>query len=225
MKNKILLFSFLTLLLISCKEIRSLREMQRSTPEVYNIDYNDKELLFIPMHHLGKPEFYDSVKKLVIDKKNNGYTVFYELVKTDFEADSLKRIEIRMKARKLKGFSGTYRDNSDSFEGYIQQPDYSELGIDSSDIWSDVNYLELINKWEELNGEIKLDSIDLNTPFDKPFDKGVDYSNKDYNKVFIRYRNEHLLNKINESNSNKIVILYGFGHLKDFQKLLKENKK
>lgn len=173
---------------------------------------------------MGKPEFYEKVKDIVQSKKEVGYHVYYELVKTEFnESDSIRNI-IRMKARKLKGFSGTYKENSSDnfFSKYIQQPDYDSLGIDSSDHWADVNYLELINYWEKTNGSIILDSIDLNTPFDQPFKSRVPYTQKEYNQVFIKYRNFHLINEIFKNNDDKILILYGKGHYKDLKKQLKK---
>ncbi|MCX7638745.1 MAG: hypothetical protein N2044_12950, partial [Cyclobacteriaceae bacterium] len=172
-------------------------------------------------------EFYENVKNTVIDKKNSGYVVYYELVSTNLTTDPLLKDTIRRKARKLKGFSGSYKENASSsvFDKYIQQPSYFELGIDSTDKRADVNYLQLIEQWELLNGKIMLDSIDLNTPFDEKFNKGTFYTRKEYNRVFIEYRNEYLLETINAGSDKKILILYGFGHLRNFKKQAKKINK
>lgn len=218
--RKILFIAFVISFLSSCKIFRSAVELNRTQPSLYHFFINGKEVDFLPMHHMGKQEFYENVKNIVIDKKNSGYVVYYELISTDFTTDSLLKDNIRRKARKLKGFSGSYKDNASGsvFDKYIQQPSYFELGIDSTDKRADVNYLQLIKQWELLNGVIVLDSIDLNTPFDEKFNKGTFYTRKEYNRIFIEYRNEHLLETINTSSDRKILILYGFGHLRNFKK-------
>ncbi len=222
--RKLLLIALLISFFSACKIFRSAVELNRTQPSLYSFSIYEKEVDYLPMHHLGKKEFYENVKNIVIDKKNSGYVVYYELVSTDFTTDSLLKDNIRRKARKLKGFSGSYKDNASSslFDKYIQQPSYFEIGIDSTDIRADVNYLQLIKQWELLNGEIMLDSIDLNTPFDEKFNKGTFYTRKEYNRIFIEYRNDYLLEVVKASPDKKILILYGFGHLRDFKKKTKK---
>lgn len=225
--RKLLFIAFVISFFSSCKIFRSAVELNRTQPSLYHLSINGKEIEFLPMHHLGKKEFYENVKNTVIDKKNSGYVVYYELVSTDFTTDSLLKDTIRRKARKLKGFSGSYKDNASGsvFDKYIQQPSYFELGIDSTDKRADVNYLQLIEKWEQLNGKIILDSIDLNTPFNEKFNKGTFYTRKEYNRVFIEYRNEYLIENINAGSDKKFLILYGFGHLRNFKKQVKKVNK
>ena len=103
------------------------------------------------MHHLGKQKFYDDIKNTVTTYKSNGYRVYYELISTDFTTDSLLKDNIRRKVRKLKGFSGTYKENAQGpfFKKYVQQPEYKEMGTTDNDLRSDINYLQLINQWEK----------------------------------------------------------------------------
>lgn len=211
----------------SCKLIESLTELNKTTPKIHELKEWDKDILFLPMHHMGKPEFYDKVKEIVKNKKKDDFRVYYELVSTDFTDDDSLRNEIRRKARKIKGFSGTYKDNASGsyFSKYIQQPSYADLGIDSMDVWADVDYLQLITYWEEVNGKIILDSTDMNTPFNVKLDRGVSYTKDEYNKVFIDFRNKHLISLIKNNSDKKILILYGKGHYKNFRKQLKSASK
>ena len=222
MIKKILIIFIVVSTFSSCRIFNSLVELNRRKANVYSFKLEDKDIKFIPMHHLGKKEFYDNVKNKIERYKKEGYVVYYELISTDFTKDSLLKDRIHRKVRKIKGFSGSYEENAPDFaKKYISQPDYINLGIDSLDIRADVNYQELINQWEKQNGEIILDSIDLNTPFNKKFSKRIEYTKKQYNAVIIHYRNKHLIDLIKESSDNKILILYGKGHLKDFKKQLK----
>ncbi len=186
---------------------------------MYEYAIGDKGIKFIPMHHLGKKGFYDEVKEIIIENKNQGYIVYYELVSTHFAGDSSFRDTIRRKVRKLKGFNGTYKEAVEGtfLDKYIQQPAYKDLGVDDDDVWADVDYLQLIDQWEKVNGEIILDSIDLNTPFGEVYDNKLNYSQKQYKNIFVGYRNDHLIKRIKTGPDNKILVVYGVGHRKDFQ--------
>jgi hypothetical protein len=221
--KKILLLSAIILTISSCKISRSLIELNKTKAKTYSYRIDDKEIKFLPMHHLGKKKFYNNVKNIITENKKNGFTVYYELVSTNFTKDSLLRDTIRRKVRKLKGFSGTYKENEQGFKKYIQQPSYPELGTDDKDLRADVNYLQLINQWEKINGEIVLDSLDLSTPFTEKFNKNVFYSKSQYNKIFIEFRNEYLINSIKSNSDKKILIVYGAGHRKDFKKRIKSS--
>ena len=218
--KKTVLISIVLSIFSSCKIIHSLTELNKTNAKIYSYKTGNKEIRFIPMHHLGKKEFYDNVKKLVTDHKNKGYVVYYELISTDFTKDSLLKDSIRRKVRKLKGFSGSYKDNANGsyFKKYIQQPTYTSLGTDSTDLRADVNYLQLINQWEKANGTIMLDSADLKTSFNEKFNKSTFYTKKQYKKIFIQYRNDYLIHLIKTSHDKKILIIYGAGHRKDLKK-------
>jgi len=225
--KKILVFTIIILAFQSCKIVSGLIELNRKNAEVHSYNLADKDIKFISMHHMGKKEFYDDVTNIIKEYKSKGYVVYYELISTDFTKDTELKNTIRRKVRKLKGFSGTYKENApDGFaEKYISQPKYTDLGTDSTDIRADVNYLELINEWEKQNGIIELDSLDLNTPFTEKFNKRINYTKKQYNAIFIEYRNKHLINLIKNSSSNKILVIYGKGHRKNFKKQLKQLNK
>ena len=219
----ILAITVLISTLSSCKIAHSLIELNKKNAKVYSYKMGDKEIEFVPMHHLGKKAFYDDIKNIVTTYKNNGYKVYYELISTDFTTDSLLKDTIRRKVRKLKGFNGTYKENAQGsfFKKYVQQPTYAEMRTTDSDIRADVNYLQLINQWEKINSPIVLDSIDLHTSFTEKFSKSTFYTKEQYNAIFIHYRNEYLINLIKSSPDKKILILYGAGHRKDFKKRLK----
>ena len=175
------------------------------------------------MHHLGKQQFYDDVTTKLKAFKAQGYVIFFESISSNFTNDSLLKDTIRRKARKIKGFGGTYKDeaNGSIMKKYVQQPSNINLGMDEKDLRADVDYLQLITKWEEVNGKIILDSMDLNTPFDKKYKKDVFYTKSQYNKIIIDYRNNNLVDLIQKSPEKKIVIVYGEGHRKNLRKKLK----
>ena len=76
------IFSFLLFLIIlhcsSCKTIHVLHLMQSEDVAVAELSNHNKTVEFIPMHHVGKREFYDGVKEIVSHYKANGFVVYYE---------------------------------------------------------------------------------------------------------------------------------------------------
>lgn len=199
-------------------------ELKKTNASVYSYNLGNKEIKYIPMHHLGKKEFYDDAKTKINQLKSDGYVVYYEEISSNLKIDSLQKDTIRRKVRKIKGFSGSYKDvaKGSFFKNYIKQPPYSELGITENDKRADIDYLQFINEWEKTNGVIMLDSIDLNTKFDAKYEKGTFYTKKQYEKIVIDFRNQYLLNLIKENKDNKILIIYGEGHRKKFEKAIKE---
>lgn len=198
-------------------------EMKRESAKVYSYTLGSKSIKFIPMHHLGKQEFYDDVKEKVTAYKNEGYTVYYELISTDVKLDSLNKDLLRRKVRKIKGFSGGFDDavKGTFMEKYVRQPAYTAMGTTSGDKRADVDYVQFINEWERLNGRIILDSVDLNTKFGDSYEKVSFYNRTQYNSIVIDYRNQYLVDMIKSSSEDKILVLYGEGHRKDFSKKLK----
>ncbi len=226
MKKQFLIIILILFSFNSCKIVTSLRELKKENVDVFSYSINNKEVKFVPMHHIGKKEFYDDLKSKISQFKSKGYRVYYELISTDLKIDTLQKDIIRRKVRKIKGFSGTYEAavSGTNFEKYVKQPTYKELGITETDLRADVDYIQFINEWEKINGEIVLDSIDIETDFGEKYEKGNFYSNNQYKKIVIDYRNQYLLDMINSNNDDKILVIYGAGHRKDFEKKSKTNR-
>lgn len=176
------------------------------------------------MHHLGKKVFYDDVTRKIAYYKKDGYKVYFELVKFKPLPDSTANDLLKRKARKLKGFSGTYKDmanESGTFKKYIQQPSYASMGVDSTDVWADMDYASVIAVYEHKYGPIMLDSVDMHTPLKARYESNK-ITRKQWNKVAVGARNEHLAGVIKHSQDKKILIIYGKGHMKGVKRILKE---
>lgn len=222
MRFSVLLFAIILMTFNSCKIVHSLHEMKRTTAKIYSYKIDDKDIQYIPMHHLGKKEFYDDVRKNITDYKSKGYTVYYEEISTKLKTDSVTKDIIQRKVRKIKGFSGSFEDatKGTSLAKYVQQPNMKLMGISESDVRADIDYLQFINEWEKQHGKIILDSMDMNTRFDMPYSKGTFYTNSQYKRIVVEYRNQYLLDLIRSGKDNKILMIYGEGHRKNFSKII-----
>ncbi|MCF6169741.1 MAG: hypothetical protein L3J66_02020 [Bacteroidales bacterium] len=74
--------------------------------------------------------------------------------------------------------------------------------------------------YEEL-GEVKLDSCDFATSLDSTYTCSKKLKGK-LNPIIVDYRNQQLVNRIIQSKSDKIAVVYGEIHIKGLKELLKE---
>lgn len=195
-----------------------------------NLGNNEKEIVFIPMHHLGTVKFYNDVKKKVDSLKNLDFYFFTELVK----ADKTDTITIR-KSIKLKGVPFS-RDNMgykhffDSiFKGkvklkkeLINQPKYHEFGLDDANSRIvDVSGKAMIDYYEKKYGELKLQPCDFEKSFyEKPDCKDKPISNKIKHDVFVNFRNKHVIDALLNEKRKKIAVIYGADHFKGIKEAL-----
>ena len=179
---------------------------------------NDKEIIYIPMIHLGQPEFYGQIKQFVTQKRNEGYKIYYEKL-TYGTSDSLVQDTLLLKARKITGyyFKGIYTDKNnatspfrDKYEQFTRQTE-ENTGIDiEKDFRVDLNMRQLIAQIETDHSPIVLDSCDYTTP---PTAKYNCKQYKEYSRLFLRtYRDEYLLATLLATPHKKIILLYGVNH-------------
>jgi hypothetical protein len=234
MKKSLILLMIFTV--TSCASIFSKRiiknlGVENEKTELKSIGSKEKKILFIPIHHVGREEYYNDISNKVDSLQKLDYIVFYEGVIDDKEKDSLIRKKNLLKLRKIMGFfpqrNKGYLDTITNiiadkikYKGeykLINQPRHSELKIDSlSSIRADVSLTELITEFEKNNGEIKLDNCDYKFSL-----KGEKYeckkAKKSLRKIFEReyvkdYRNKSLAEKIMNTKKNKILVIYGDAH-------------
>ena len=226
MKNGLFVITCL-ILLSSCKIIGTLKEMKKGNADIYSYNNNNQDVKFLPMHHLGKQNFYNDVKTKVIEYKKLGYKVYYERVIADPKLDSLQNDTLLRKFRKITGINDSYKARADSaglFKKYIAQPKYEDMGCDSNDVWADITSLQFINEFEKQNGIVVLDSLDFAIKFRTMYNRKKVYTKKQIFNIVTDFRNAYLLKKVKEKAEPKILILYGAAHRKGFKKLFLEKK-
>jgi len=186
---------------------------------------DDKIMAFIGTHHLGKPEYYESLKQEIITFKNKGYIVYYEIVTPPKGLDSLSLDSLERKVRRIFGFRASVEFYNSATEGTIlesldPQPANSDLGIDSLDIRADITTLQLVEYFESKYGEIILNEIDFETPIDGRVQNLASF--RQTQDLIINYRNSVLAEIVNSSTDKKILVVYGLGHRRGLFKELKK---
>lgn len=227
--RRLLSIGLLCLLLASCGRMMvkaALLTFKHPTPHYYT--NGDKTVVFIPMIHLNKKEFYDEVKQLNDSLREQGYVFVYESVAASKSLDSVTLDTYKRKFRRVVGFNLTsYTDkNNDAMKRYRVKGAISQtmsntgLSLDT-DIKGDVSMDSLVRRYEKEKGEIVLYDYDRETPLNKKYKgKRLPSSEKEY--LLMTVRNQALADKITALPEKKIVVLYGALHRKGMYADLKK---
>ncbi|MAX69693.1 MAG: hypothetical protein CMC76_01110 [Flavobacteriaceae bacterium] len=232
---KFLLLILICLTVNSCGTIvLSLIGANAKEVKPITIKNGEKNVVFIPMHHVGKKEFYNSVYLLTDSLGKKGYKAYYELIKPLVPSDTVynrfnyKKLRKLMSRQLAKGghidtvtykLSGRIKISNK----YINQPQPKALISDiSNPLNIDVSLDDLIKKYETDYGEIKLDSCDMNTGIYQEYKcQGIKVLVSDKYKIFkqglIRdFRDKHLAEYVHNSDDSKIIVIYGKAHYNGF---------
>ena len=197
---------------------------------VEKVVLNKKEVVFVPMVHLGTELFYQDVTRKVDSLREKGFVFYYENTKADIKQDTILR-----KTRKIRGIpisKNGYKGSIDSILGNIKlkkklinQPPYEDLGLKADFSKNvDASLKEMIDFYEAKYGEIILNDCDFSTTiYEKTTCKDEKIEDEILDDMVINFRNTIVVNEVIKDVSNKIAILYGKRHfigIKD--SLLKE---
>jgi len=196
-----------------------------------NFDYNEKKIVFIPMHHLGTEKFYNNIKSEIDSLKKENYYFLYEKVNLDRKDDTLMRKFRKIFSLPLTRPNSGYKKMLDSLypnvkykKTLIDQPSYEKLGLNSiNSERSDVDVKDVINYYENKYDEIKLTDCDFNTSVYEKYTKCREENKipkKQSDDALINFRNQIVAQNIKESSYKKIAVIYGKGHMEGILKIL-----
>lgn len=214
--------------LVGCKSIvvngfLSANGIYDDKVEFQHTSFEGKDIVFFPMHHVGTENFYSHTKTAVDSLSDKGYHFYYEKVESKSTSDTLRR-----KIRKIIGIysSNGYKKQLDSVfpnlkykKPIVDQPAYELLGLNpANSTRADLDAEEIVQKFEEEHGAIKLADCDLKIPLNSNYEKcrKEDRFDKsvDVDKFLLGLRNAHVADVIQNSSYKKIVIIYGKEHIK-----------
>lgn len=229
MKNKILLLTIITIALIGCKStlINYALEKKgiyddRITTKTFSIA--DKQIVFLPMQHVGRKEYYDDVKRKIDSLKSKDYVFFYEKIIDDTK-DTLDLYKFRKiihfgipKNGYVNLLDSLYKSGTKFKYTLINQPSIEDFGLTNKISFNvDMTIKTLINNVGKSKGIVleQCDFINSYTQNYKCTDKLL--TKEEWNKYLIDDRNEFLLNEVKKSKFKKIVIIFGKAHLEGFE--------
>ena len=229
--NKYILILFLSTILTSCVAVTTYRALNAKKVRAERLIYQEKEILLVPIAHIGEKIFYKSLRDSIINWKNKNYRIYYEQASKnyqDLDIDSLAADTLFRKWRKIAGGNlGTREQLSDlnkSLKDKVLQPTWVKLGVDSNDLNADINLAIMIAKYEDLYGKVHLKDCDLETPIDSVYECGSPMRN-DLLPIVLDLRNKYVAHLIKNAGDDKIVVIYGAMHMKGIKKLITEQGK
>ena len=224
MKNFKLIFSVLTLLLLSSFSLVSCQSFFVKMVADKNVNKkiltykneNGTTLVYLPTVHTGKKEYFQSIKKIVDSLRKENFLVAHEGVllnsnNPDYETNAKK-------LRKILGFhiGNMKTDSQDALPNFYNKKKYiiqndSLIGINrKTDSLFDVKLEDLINDYERKYGEIALNEYDMKTALNEHYQtknkSGCVYC------ITQEFRNPLVKNKVEENKHKNIVLLFGKGH-------------
>jgi hypothetical protein len=197
------------------------------------INFFDKTIILIPMHHLGTEDFYSDVKYKIDSLKDDGYYFFYEKLNIDRKSDvDVRKIRKIMRSPLTQPNFG-YKKLIDSLfpninyvKKMIDQPSYEEWELlPENSMRADTNLQDIISYYENKYGEIRLTDCDFKTSVFEKYTTCKEENKvpkKQSDDVLINFRNKIVVQNIKESSYKKIAVIYGKGHMEGILKGLKE---
>lgn len=190
----------------------------------YSNDTTGRRVIYLGMVHIGKPQYYEEIKNYLDSLRGEGYVFLYEGVgiPDSMGLDSAQVDLLRRKMRKMIGVhlsNYTNEENKSLPKGYNKKKyddqDYSYLGVfaDSSYcIHADLLTPELIRRYEESKGEIRLTDYDWEIPLLAKYKPRksrpkTTYGQRDYFLTVLR--DKKVIETVAESEHDRMVIILG----------------
>lgn len=203
--------------LVSCQSILVKMVVDKNINKK-KLVYKNKEgkyLIYLPTVHIGKKEYYESIKKEVDSLRKEGFLIAYEGIR--FE---INRPDFELNAKKMRRILGynianINYENRDALpkeysnEKYLLQSD-KNMGILETDFNFDCSLNELIEKYEAKYGIVELSDCDLKTSLSSKYNCKQKKKSSFYISQVLR--NENVKENIDKYKYQNIVLLYGKGH-------------
>ncbi len=213
----------ISIFLVSCSSLLIPMITDKSVKDhIKVLESGEKKIVYLPTVHVGKQPYYNEIKSIVDSLREDGYKIYYEGVVPGDTKNEMQEDTVRRKFRKLTGIHLTeYKDpdNQTLPQGigkkYIIQTQ-ENTGVDQElDSMVDLSMLEIINRFEAEEGEIKLLECDFSTALNEKYkckDKEfMSPSNARFLALFD-YRDDYVCDQLIESKDNKILLLFGKRH-------------
>lgn len=228
---KILLSLIIFISLFSCKNLL-LKYYTNKTNVTKSIKILEKKetnqtIVFFPMIHIGKKEYYENCKLIIDSLRSEGYIFFYENFIVDSKIDSTQKAIYNKKVRSILGYNPlSVKQNKSLPASYKKNnlvlQDYNLMGLKKNDVNLDLYKNQIIDSLEKKYGPIKLNKCDFET---NDLEK---YSCKTDNKKYLfeltnKFRDPYIANEIIKLKEKKVVMIYGKMHWHFIYPRLKKN--
>lgn len=234
MNYKVLILTVFLLSLVGCKS--SLINYALEKKGIYDesiatrtFSAEGKQIVFFPMQHIGRKEYYEDVKRKIDSLKGKDFVFFYEKIKDDTK-DSLDLYKFRKiihfgvpKNGYLNLLDSLYKSGLKFKYDLVNQPSIYDLGLTDKNSFNIDTTIKTIIGNVEQSKKIALEECDFVNSYTQNYKcKNKFLSKEEWNRYLIDDRDALLAKQVKNSKHTKIVILYGKQHINGFAKLLQE---
>lgn len=228
-------FSILIILaifiIVSCqslttKYVLSSANINKNLKILENTDSN-QTIVFFPMVHAGKKEYYENCKIIIDSLRSDGYLFYYENLTFNPELDSVEKSIYNKKIRRILGYNPlSSKDNESLPNSYksknIILQDYNLMGLNKNDHKLDLSKNQIIDSIEKKYGQIILSECDLTTGELEKYKCKKDKKSKLF-ALTNEFRDPYISNEVIKIKDKKIVLIYGKMHWYFIYPSLKKN--
>jgi len=177
---------------------------------------NNKTIVFFPMVHVAKEEYYKDARALIDSLRSEDFSFYYENVTVNPTLDSLETLISNRKTRSILGLNPILNNKNKSYPKYISKKNlvfqsYKVMGLTKSDTKLDIYQNQIIDSIENKYGEINLTECDLQTPLFSEYKCKSDNSKFKFEFTNV-YRDRYIWEELQKVEHNKIVMIYGEMH-------------
>ena len=212
----IIILSFISCQSILLKIVTANKSIADNTKVLYN-DKTDQKIVFFPMTHVGKKEYYESAKKIIDTLRENDYSFYYEniAIRQDTNLDSSKIEIYHKKSRKILGFDPLLDSTNQSLpkiykKNNLMLQDYRFMGLRKGDYQLDLRENQIIDSIEANYDKITLTKCDLQTQLSEEYN--CESLGKYKWALTNEFRDPYISKKVLENKKKKIVLIYGKMH-------------
>lgn len=206
-------------IITSCSKMAMMSDVRfYDKARIQYISDGDKTVAYIPMMHMNKSEFYESVKSSVDSLRDAGYMVLYEGIDITHNIDSLAMDTLNRKVRRVIGMHmSNYNDTNNvamkkfQLKGLIPQSNENTGIVTGTDIRADLPLDTLVQIYEQNRGRIALTDCDFTTPLNSKY-KCAQLGNEDAVFLVLTIRDQLVAKRILFEESKKIAVVYGALH-------------
>jgi hypothetical protein len=220
MKVKFVYSVLCLILILSCKGliydiIVGKPDIREEIKILENVN-NNKTIVFFPMVHVGRKEYFENSKPLIDSLRSEGFKFYYENVIVDPILDSLETIIYNKKMRSILGLSPRLDSANKSLPKFYSRKnfviqDYNVMGLTQSDTKLDMFLNQIVDSIENKYGKLRLSDCDLKTSLNSKYK--CKSKNSKFGFIFTNiFRDQYIWEELKKVKADKIVLIYGKMH-------------
>lgn len=195
----------------------------------------NKTVYFLGLRHVGLEAYYENLSAKIDSLNEAEFNFILERKSSKKDLLQTQKDTIAFKKfRKIMSFSFADKSVQNKVKSLLDkynlifQPDYDDINVSTnSSKHVDLSLTEMIQAYEDERRVIELYECDSDTDINSEYDcDKMPRKERDYffNEIVLNSRNQLIVDAINNSKHDKILVLYGEKHFEGVSEILEQQK-